>query len=335
MQARMFSIHPLLKILAERRHPRILTISGGLVFVVLLLCTFASGVSGNSGLNPAPFVADVNADRLTVQVENIPLPDVLKKISDQTRGKIILHTPPEEIQVSADFSDLSLEEGIRQLLKRYNCAIIFRPGRLNTDAQDMEIFIFKKEGDVSNRYAKHQIILPQTIPESEGDKFSSLINALDDPDDEIRENAVDELAELKDQRAAEHLGWVLTKDRDPDIRETAAEALGDIGGEAAVASLIKATADRDEDVRESALDSLGQIGEQRAIPAYGYGADGKNFRCDFPDEIIHIIAFLRLYRRLTKSDRIHASRHCNGDGSVTEENSKCMILLRRESVFLL
>jgi HEAT repeat protein len=55
------------------------------------------------------------------------------------------------------------------------------------------------------------------------------------------------------------------KDKDRSVRESAAVALGRIGHEKAVDSLVKALKDKDRSVRESAAVALGRIGHEKAV----------------------------------------------------------------------
>jgi HEAT repeat protein len=48
---------------------------------------------------------------------------------------------------------------------------------------------------------------------------------------------------------------------------SAAEALGKIGSETAIAELLKALEDSNKDVRRNAAEALGEIGLEEAIPA--------------------------------------------------------------------
>ena len=237
------------------------------IFLVLTISPPTLSVPGGSEAHPSHLVVQFKKNLLTVKAKDIPLKRVLKEIVDHTGIKIILQGPAEEL-VSAAFSDLPLEEGLRRLSRNYNYALVFGPHRAKGGEQEIEVFIFSKAGERPNKRVEHRIIAPekrapQTLVEA---SLDSLIKDLEDNDAEVREDAVDDLAELKDKRTVVHLARVLGNDRDPDIRETAADALGDLGGPEAIDSLIQALDDRDADVRESAVDSLGQIGGEEVVP---------------------------------------------------------------------
>ena len=131
----------------------------------------------------------------------------------------------------------------------------------------MEVIIFSKAGGRSNKSVKYGVAPSKRRAPQKWGSLTPLIKDLEDKDAEVREEAVEALADLKDKRVVIHLSKVLINDGDPDVRETAADALGDFGGEMAIDMLIQALSDTDADVRESAVDALAQIGGERAVQA--------------------------------------------------------------------
>ena len=115
--------------------------------------------------------------------------------------------------------------------------------------------------------------------------YDVLLNALADPNEEIRNYLVTQLAQkenldpgllynrlskppwfikneilkilgiLKNPRSAKHIEIILKESND-DVRRTAAEVLGNIGGEIARALLVKLTQDQNPFVRKTAEKSL-------------------------------------------------------------------------------
>lgn len=69
---------------------------------------------------------------------------------------------------------------------------------------------------------------------------------------------------LKLRRDVDGLVRALGPENDYDVREDAADALGEIGDARAVEPLIAALGDPDDDVREAAAEALGNIGDPRA-----------------------------------------------------------------------
>lgn len=70
---------------------------------------------------------------------------------------------------------------------------------------------------------------------------------------------------LKAKRNVEGLIKALSYEKDPDVREDAASALGEIGNSKAVEPLIKALEDSGNVVRRYAAEALGKIGDKRAV----------------------------------------------------------------------
>ena len=83
----------------------------------------------------------------------------------------------------------------------------------------------------------------------------------------VRQTAVEELGKLKSARQEITLLLlpILKSDLDCDVREAAAEALGELGDPEAVVPLLEALADEDEIVRHVAIKALGEIGDKRAL----------------------------------------------------------------------
>jgi len=97
-----------------------------------------------------------------------------------------------------------------------------------------------------------------------GDEVSVLISALKDKNSNVREKAASALGKIGDERAVEPLIQAL-KDEDSDVRGRAADALGNIGDGRAVEPLIHALKDEHGNVRNNAADALGNIGDKRAV----------------------------------------------------------------------
>lgn len=93
-----------------------------------------------------------------------------------------------------------------------------------------------------------------------------LIVALEDVDPAVREAAAQALGEIHSSRAVEPLSKVLSDGRSA-VRKHALSALGKIGDVKAVERLIEVVADMDEDldVRETAADALAEVGDISTI----------------------------------------------------------------------
>ena len=236
------------------------------IYFSLLLSIPISNL-GDAGAGGSPFVVQVEDNLLTLRLKDAPLEKVLTEIAHQAGIQITFYGRMEGA-LSADFSDLPMEKGLRRLIRDFNYVFIYgaEKGRRG-DPAIKELIIYSKEGKGPHKRIAPRVIAPQE-QSSHGLKQASLealVKALEDKDPEVREDAVDILAEVKDERAIAHLTKVLLNDKDEDVRESAAEALGDLRDKRAIGPLVEALRDRDAGVRESAVDALGVIGGDEVI----------------------------------------------------------------------
>jgi HEAT repeat protein len=72
---------------------------------------------------------------------------------------------------------------------------------------------------------------------------------------------------MNSSNSVEVLADVLSRDREPQVRATAAWALGQVHSDRAPAPLVAALKDSDDEVRLKAAWALSQIGDPAAVPA--------------------------------------------------------------------
>ena len=94
---------------------------------------------------------------------------------------------------------------------------------------------------------------------------------------ELKSLAAYALGLLRDPRAVDPLIQNLTHGSDQDVRSRAAGALGEIGDDAAVASLIDALSDQVGNVRWSAAVALGKIGSPAALLQLRVASEDKSY----------------------------------------------------------
>jgi hypothetical protein len=237
--------------------------------IFLLLSTPVLGVSSSRGSSTvgSPPVIRFSNNLLTVKLKDAPLEKVLTEIAGQAGIQIIFYGLLEGL-VSADFTDLPLDEGLRRLIRDFDHIFIYGGDKKrDSEPEVKKVLVYSKKGTKPNEASRTSLIGPQKRPAQGPPAVSQefLVKALEDKDSEVRQEAVDRLAESKDEKAIIHLTKVLLNDKDADVRESAAEALGDIGDERAVAPLVQALKDKDAGVRESAVDALARIGGEQAI----------------------------------------------------------------------
>jgi hypothetical protein len=222
---------------------------------------------GDSGAGGSPFVLRVEDNLLTLKLKDAPLEKVLTEIAHQAGIQITVYGPMEEY-LSAEFSGLPMEKGLRRLMRDFNYVLIYGAEKgKRGDPPIKELMIYAKEGKGPHKRISPRVIAPQERPSRRLKRGSveALLKALGDKDPEVREEAVYSLVDIRDERVIVHLTQVLLNDTDEEVRESAAEALGDLRDKRGIAPLVEALRDKDTGVRESAVDALGEIGGDEVI----------------------------------------------------------------------
>jgi type II secretory pathway component GspD/PulD (secretin) len=106
------------------------------ITLFLFIPVFCTGVLGNKKTIDSSSVIEAKDNLLTVNVKDVPLNKVLMEIANQVPIKIVLFTPAEEHLV-ANFSQLPMVQGLKQLLSDYNYVFIY--GRENPKGGGHEI----------------------------------------------------------------------------------------------------------------------------------------------------------------------------------------------------
>nr|WP_237712397.1 HEAT repeat domain-containing protein [Pedosphaera parvula] len=96
-----------------------------------------------------------------------------------------------------------------------------------------------------------------------------LLPLLKDRDHHVRAAAIEALGRMGDVRIIDPIAQKLLQDSSWDVRKLAVEALGRIRHDRVTELLCLALSDQDNDVRQTAANSLGQLPDPRAIgPAH-------------------------------------------------------------------
>lgn len=239
------------------------------------------GASGDFEGDEFSLVVRVKDNLLTVKVKDIPLKYVLSKIAKQTSIKVTLHVPTED-PIFADFSDLPVEKGLKRLTRDYSSIFIYglEKGK-GGEPEIEEVIICAERGGTPDKRPR-----PRTIDSkkwkkphpgsSETSPLGSQIQGFRDKDRLVRQKSVESMALSKDDSLMVHLGKVLAKDQDEDVRDRAAQRLGDLGDEMAIIPLVQALRDKNSRVRENAAEALCKIGGANVIRALEGCLSGKD-----------------------------------------------------------
>lgn len=251
-----------------------LLLGRGLLALIVLVLTVLLPVAAAAGKDrkidaTAEHPSDIYlaGDLLTMRVKDVPLQKILKEIADLTGIKVVYNGPADAL-VSAHFSDVSLYSGLKRLLRGFSYVLV---SAKNTDStvepRIAQITVFSQNRgnpQHSQEPQRRSRVSSVGLPDP---SLESLVSRLKNSNAEIRQQTVDQLGDLMDDRAIGPLSDILAKDPDASIRASAAEALGDIGEEAARGVLEEALRDPHVLVRRSAVEALGEMGGSDSIYA--------------------------------------------------------------------
>jgi HEAT repeats len=249
----------------------------------------------------APLI-DVRHDHLTLALQGVPWAVVFTELERQA-GVTFRVEGPLEGTVTEAFDALPLEQGLRRLLRHANFLFLYAgaPHGQASGSRLVQVWIVPRDNGRAAQAditpPRHQVIQPAaragqgsqasvvaggtTAEQMETDEHGpevlataqaprdpeTLIRSLQDPDADVRESAVSDLANVKDAAAVEHLRRALVEDASAAVRGSAAEALAEIATAQAIEALRLALRDRASAVRGRAVEALGTIGEPQAIDA--------------------------------------------------------------------
>jgi len=222
--------------------------------------------------DPAGAVVKIRDERLSVWFDEAPLSSVLLELGRATQATFEVHgvMPPT---VTDSFEAVPIEQGLRRLFRGANVGLLYAGSGAKADASKrlVRVWIFAKSfaksaGTGAGRDAATEA-KDALIDSTETSTRDALLAAMRDSEPDVREGAIDALGDLRDEAAVGLLSRALTQDEDEDVRESAADALGDIGSPQGVDALKISLKDESPDVRESAADALGDIGSPQGVDA--------------------------------------------------------------------
>ena len=251
-------------------------------------------------------VVVVDHGLVSVQVRDAPLNVVLDEIARQTGLRVEGHAASAD-QITIELDQVSLAEALRLILddRRYvvEYALEALPNAGETVRIPQRVRIFPDAADVRARsgsvnnddtadagldgdtidvWRMRAVLVSADDPWDREDAVEELAEseqpdiavpllrmALTDRDEYVRLSAVEALATLRGDGAAEALGMAL-RDNESAIRKEAIETLEAMGGDQAVRSLTVALQDVDADLRRRAVDALGNIASPGALQLLEY-----------------------------------------------------------------
>jgi hypothetical protein len=211
--------------------------------------------SRNKPNKGSSFSVRVEDNLLTVKAQDITLVKVLREIAHQASIKIVVDGRTAEEVLSADFSGIPLEKGLKRLTPDMSFAFIYGPKTAETgEPKIREIIIYSGTGESTMKTTDPSMVAPKKPVPAMVNETSpeSLLEALKDEDPMVRKNAAKQLPALKkDERIIKHLTEFLLSDEDEDVKVRVAGALGEF---------------MDPSVEVSFIKAMGQIGGEKVIP---------------------------------------------------------------------
>ncbi|GBE12796.1 HEAT repeat protein [bacterium BMS3Bbin14] len=273
-----------------------------LCVLVALLCILPTHAFSMRAASPDQTQAQiiVKEGKLTVSVNEVPLPIILMKLADQTGIGFEIYADIG-LKISANFKDMPLDEGIKRLLKSSNHIIVYsensKKNILPRTTHIVKIIITDNSGRNTNRPIMvhpagsihsnqrpgHLTSIPERIRKRMADirkgrfpanpagnksakSLEYYAELLKNSDPTIRENAVMDMADEYNEKAIPYLEDVLARDKDSDVRSNAAEEIGYLGGRDGIKALAKGLNDSDDEVRMAVVEALGTIGGAEVQP---------------------------------------------------------------------
>ena len=213
-------------------------------------------------------------DVLSVDIKDVPLGEVLQKLSDET-GILFSFAPAiGEERVMVRFSNFKIDDALNKILSSHDRIFIYEETKPDTDeslpSKLKEVRIFTppskstKKGSTSTPPATinstsskpTQIAKNSTVQRKTGKRSSSrkggkqtvntLADNLKDSDYSVRLDAVRNLRSIGNADAIGHLTSAL-EDKNPDVRKEAENALQELQQEREIEDLGKDTSDTDKD----------------------------------------------------------------------------------------
>ncbi len=211
-----------------------------------------------------------NNGQLSVKLKDAPLEKVLKEIMSQSGARIWLNDSID-MNVTSEFQNVYIEEGVRKILKDKNYAFIYTPNELKegklsiVNASKTKETFLKEKQEPPQKVPLKPVVKKEKM-KKEKPSFESLVkDALGNEDASKREDAIIALGETKDKRAIEIITKALLNDANEDVRLSSIDALLEIGDKSVIDPISKALTDKDPWVRESAVEALGELGGDDAI----------------------------------------------------------------------
>jgi len=221
-------------------------------------------ISEREGIIEKPaFYLKVQKGLLSVEIDNVPLEEVLMAIGQQKGFKRLKVQGNAAIanKISIKFQNLPLDQGIQRILRGRSYSLIYTQTKWDrgkgspTILEEVRIF---GEGDYEQSFELNLLESKGSVPSM---SLKGLIQqALYGEDTMTRAKAIVALLEAGDSPALAALRQALLEG---DVRESGLKAMMHFGGHVMMGPLANAIADKDSDAGEPGFVALAEVGGVR------------------------------------------------------------------------
>lgn len=103
--------------------------------------------------NGTACVIEVQGEKISAHIVGAPIAEVVGKITEATQAKITYSALPD-VKVTANFKDLSLEEGIGRILETFNYIFLYQPDSKSGQRLKEVKLLFPKEKAIEKEKEK-------------------------------------------------------------------------------------------------------------------------------------------------------------------------------------
>jgi hypothetical protein len=251
------------------------------VFIFLPFLGWYAGGAGAEARSGTSYVLTLQYDHLSAAIENLPLRDVLEKLSRLTDIEVSLEGSVGDESVTVEFKNLPLEDGIRRILQGKSFALTYTQTSFSKGHAALPKVVGirvvpKGAGQSINKESADSVIpfsssdtrerppesLEARTREALPPPESATASGLRDQDPKVREAILEKLGQTGQTVPVEPLAEMALTDASPALRMDALELLAEKGGDAALDSLKQALQDPDPGVRGLAQ---GLLDERRVL----------------------------------------------------------------------
>jgi hypothetical protein len=209
---------------------------------------------------PAYMRLRVEADLVTAEIQNTPLPRVLEEFAARS-GIVFEIAIQDETPVSVSFYRISLHEAVERLVAGYNSMFYYSPDAAGKSRINL-VRIFSR--DEKPKQASLRYIGTGSVTRSGDDTIDTpdqALKALAESDDvDLREKSVEFLVVSGGEPAIQAITAALD-DKSPEVKVAAIEGLAGMGVRNALPQILKALKDPHPGVRHSAITAIALLGD--------------------------------------------------------------------------